>query len=339
VLELDGSYGEGGGQILRNAVALSIIKKQPIKIFNIRAKRPNPGLRPQHLTAINCMGVLCNAEIDGLELESPTLTFTPHEIQPDTYKFDIGTAGSITLIFQACILSSLDTATPITIKLIGGTDVRWSPSCDYFKHVFLPLLQQFGIQVKITLEQRGYYPKGGGVATLVINPTPQLKSVSFPQNTSYKQIKGIINIANLPEHIAPRMKHAAIQTAVKYNLRSSIDIEQTTTLSPGTGITLWSASKNSILGSTMLGERGTTAEKIGETVMNQLLKEITSGATLDPYAIDQILPYMILAEKPVECYVTEVSNHTRTNMWLLNQFFDVSFEIKDHEEVVQLLVI
>ena len=118
VIEIDGSFGEGGGQILRYGIALSVLKQKPVTITNIRAKRPNPGLRPQHLTAINCLGAPCNADIQGLEIESPTVTFTPKKIQPGTYKFDIGTAGSITLIFQACILGSINTPAPITITFL-----------------------------------------------------------------------------------------------------------------------------------------------------------------------------------------------------------------------------
>ena len=338
VIEIDGSFGEGGGQILRYGIALSVLKQKPVTITNIRAKRPNPGLRPQHLTAINCLGALCNADIQGLEIESPTVTFTPKKIQPGTYKFDIGTAGSITLIFQACILGSINTPAPITIRLIGGTDVKWSPSWDYFAQVFLPLLNKIGISTTASLEKRGYYPKGGGEAELTIHPTKQIKPFSVLDQQNFKAIKGLINIANLPDHIATRMKHAVIKTALENNLRTQIQIQQTEALCPGTGLTLWTETKKTILGSTTLGERGISSEKIAERAMTQLLKEITSGATLDTNAIDQILPYLVLSGKPSGCQVRELSNHARTNMWLLQQFCKTNFEMKDQEDVVQLFV-
>jgi len=142
LLHIDGSYGEGGGQILRTAVALSVLTKTPLEINNIRANRPKPGIKSQHYTAIKIMEELCNAETDGLTIGSSNLTFSPGKITSGDYHFDIGTAGSIMLVLQACILCSLRTNSPITLKVTGGTDVKWSPSWDYFKHVFLTLIKK-----------------------------------------------------------------------------------------------------------------------------------------------------------------------------------------------------
>jgi len=336
LLYIDGSYGEGGGQILRTAVALSVLRKISIEIKNIRANRPNPGIKPQHLIAIKSIKELCNAETEGLEIGSSTLRFSPETPKGGEYEFDIGTAGSITLAFQACILSSLKTKEPIIIRLTGGTDVRWSPSWDYFKHVFLPLIQKMGVSVNARLIRRGYYPRGGGEAELTMDSCRDIQPLQLDNMQELSEIHGIIHIANLPDHISTRMKHAAIKTLLKKNLKSSVKIDKTTSHCTGTGITLWSQSEDVILGSTVLGEKGVPSEKIGENAAIQLIDEIDSGVTLDVYAFDQILPYMAIAKSVGKstCIVREVSSHAQTNMWLIKQFFNVQFEsIKSNDTV------
>ena len=338
VLLIDGSYGEGGGQIVRTAVALSVLTKQPITITNIRANRPIPGLRPQHYTALSCIQRICDAEVEGVSVHSTSLKFTPHDIKPGTYTFDIGTAGSMTLVFQACLLSAFHASTPLTIKLRGGSDVRWAPSWDYFASVFLPLISTIGIKTETLLIKRGYYPTGGGEAILTIYPVEKLISFHGEEPQNFTDIHGIIHRANLPDHISMRMKHAAIKIAMKHNLRSTLQIDAASSSSSGTGITLWSASGPTILGSSVLGEKTISAEEIGETAANQLIQEITSGATIDRYAIDQILPYFVLAPKGSACLTREISNHTKTNMWLIKQFFNVDFEVTPQQAAIRIVV-
>jgi len=321
-LHIDGSYGEGGGQILRTAVALSVLTKKPVEITNIRANRSNPGIKPQHYAAIKIIGALCNAETSGLNIGSSSLTFSPGEITGGEYSFDIGTAGSIMLVFQACILCSVKTKTPITLRVIGGTDVKWSPSWDYFKHVFLSLMKKMGLPVSAQLIRRGYYPKGGGEVVLTIQPCKDIQPLQLDKKQEFTTVEGIINIANLPEHISERMKHTSIKTLLKKNLEAALKIEKATSLSAGTGMTVWTQTRNAILGTTVLGERGLPAEKIGENVATELIREIESGATLDTHAFDQILPYMALA------------SHAQTNMWLIRQFFNNQdmFHIENKED-------
>lgn len=338
MLLIDGSYGEGGGQIVRTAVALSVLTKQPIKITNIRAQRPIPGLRPQHYTALSCIQKICDAEVEGLSINSTNLTFTPHDVKSGTYTFDIGTAGSMTLVFQAILLSAYHTSAPLTIKLQGGSDVRWSPSWDYFAFVFLNLISKIGIKTEIQLIKRGYYPTGGGVAILTIYPVEKLIPFHAEEPQNFTEIHGIIHQANLPNHIGTRMKHTAITTALKHNLRSNIQVDITSSSSPGTGITLWSAAGPTILGSTILGEKTISAETIGETAANQLINEIKSGATIDRYAIDQILPYLVLAPKGSGFLIREISNHTKTHIWLIKQFFNLDLEVTPQQTALRILI-
>ncbi len=338
VLEIDGSYGEGGGQIVRTAVALSVMTDQPIHVRNIRANRPIPGLRPQHFTALSCIREICDAEVEGLTINSKTLEFTPHAIKPGSYHFDVGTAGSMTLVFQACLLCGLKTPGPLTIHLQGGTDVRWAPSWDYFSHVFLPLVKKIGVNADVQLVKRGYYPIGGGEAVLSIQPTENLLPFQAREQQNFHEIQGIIHLANLPEHIGTRMKHAAMKVALQHNYNSSLHIDTVSSLSPGTGITLWSESDRTILGSTVLGEKNVSAEVVGEQAASHLIKEIQSGATLDSYGVDQLLPYLACAPKVSTFLIRELSNHAKTNMWLVKQFFPVDFDLTPQQGVILMAV-
>jgi len=338
MIEIDGSYGEGGGQIVRTAVALSVLTNKPIHVRNIRANRPIPGLRPQHFTALSCIQTICDAEVEGLSINSKTLEFTPHAIKPGAYEFDVGTAGSMTLVFQACLLSGLKTSRPLTIHLQGGTDVRWAPSWDYFSHVFLPLVEKLGVHTDVQLIKRGYYPVGGGEAVLTIHPINQLTPFLADEPQHFEEVEGIVHLANLPDHIGTRMKHAAMKAALQHKLQSSIRIDSSPSMSAGTGITLWSTSNKTILGSTVLGEKNISAETIGEQAASILIKEIQSGATLDLFGIDQLLPYLVYAPRGSTCLIREITNHMNTNMWLMKQFFPVDFELIHQHDILRIIV-
>ncbi|MEM0493374.1 MAG: RNA 3'-terminal phosphate cyclase [Candidatus Thermoplasmatota archaeon] len=333
MLEIDGSYGEGGGQIIRTAVAFSVLTGEPIRVFNIRAKRPSPGLKAQHKTAIECLSKICNGECKGLDEGSSEIVFKPGRIQTGSYEFNTGTAGSITLIFQACILALHQTHDPITIRIKGGSDVPWSPSFDYFKKVFLKLISNMNIHVDAILHKRGYYPKGGGEASIIIHPYKGIKPLQLKDKQQFKHADGVIHISRLHSDIGRRMKHSAIQHLLKHNLTSSIHIEESTADSEGTGITLYTISNGSVLGSSMLGEKGLRAEKVGEKAAINLCCEIESGATIDVYGFDQILPYMALSSNigSSSVIVRDVSSHAETNIWLIKNFLEVSCDIYKYE--------
>ena len=207
MIEIDGSYGEGGGQILRTGLALSALTTKPVKIFNIRANRPTPGLKRQHMVAIESVMNICNAEVKGLFQGSTTLEFYPGKLRGGDYSFDIGTAGSITLVLQACMLPSLFAEKTTRLSITGGTDVKWSPPWDYFRYVILPLLSKIGVKIDGYLHMRGYYPAGGGKAQVIIYPCDKIIGTQFPEEIT--DIRGKVNSANLPRSIAERMKKSA----------------------------------------------------------------------------------------------------------------------------------
>jgi RNA 3'-phosphate cyclase len=338
VLTIDGSYGEGGGQILRTAVSYSVLTQTPIEITNIRAKRPIPGLRPQHYTAISCLQAICNAEVTGLAVGSKDIRFSPGTVRPGDYSFDIGTAGNITLIFQACLLGALHIPGPLTITITGGTDVLWAPAWDYFAKVFIPLLHRMGVNADVELVQRGYYPKGGGKAILRMNPATDLKPFTVDTPQQFKKIEGLIHLSGLPEQIATRIKHSAIKDATAAGLEARINVEPVSSLSQGVGITVWASTEKTILGSGVLGERQVSSEQVGHRAVSRLVSDIQAGATLDPYAVDQLLPYMVACQQESRCLVRECSSHMKTNIWVLQQFQKRRMEIATQGDIWRIVV-
>ena len=240
MISIDGSYGEGGGQILRTAVTLSVLTKTPISINNIRANRSNPGIKPQHFTALSIMKKLSNATTEGLEIGSSSLSFSPGAFIEGRYHFDVGTAGSLPLICQTIFPLALNISKPLEISLKGGTDVKWSPSWDYLNFIFLHVLQQCGIHIEAKLIKRGYYPKGGGEVFLKINPCKELQGIIFDKKTVYETVNGRVHFGNLPEHVGKRIRHQVIKLLMKEKLSADISIDSQSTLSSGVGITLWS---------------------------------------------------------------------------------------------------
>ena len=170
VVEIDGSMGEGGGQILRYSLSLSALTLKPVRIYNIRAKRSNPGLRPQHLTAVKALATITNAHVEGDRVGSMEIYFEPRRRRPGSYRFDIGTAGSISLVIQAILPTLLFSGGYTRVDITGGTDVSWSPPIDYMRYVFLHNLSLFGARVSIKLIRRGHYPRGGGRVILEVEP-------------------------------------------------------------------------------------------------------------------------------------------------------------------------
>ncbi|KAA0007303.1 MAG: RNA 3'-terminal phosphate cyclase [Thermoplasmata archaeon] len=334
MIEIDGSYGEGGGQILRTAAALSVLLNKEVSIKRIRVKRPNPGLRPQHLTALNILKELSNAETKGLSVGSLNVYFSPKNFVGGEYVFDVGTAGSVTLVFQTVLLASLRSSEPFSLKVKGGTDVKWSPTWDYFTRVFLPLVKRLGVNVEVELNRRGFYPKGGGEVRMTVSPAEMFSPFRADEPQRYSRVKGTVAISRLPDHISDRVKH----TLMRFFISKSMDAEffvdrDDKSLSEGVVVTLWSESQETVVGSTMLGERGLPAERLAKGCAESLMKEVEAKVSLDVHATDQLLPYIAFVaseQQETSIFLTrELSGHTQTNMWLLEKFLPVRFEAKD----------
>jgi RNA 3'-phosphate cyclase len=330
MLQINGAKGEGGGQILRTAVALSSINQTPIKVTNIRANRPKPGLSAQHVAAIKAVAELCNAKVSELKVGARAIKFVPDKIQGGEFKFEIGTAGSITLVLQACLLPALHAEQKVKLTITGGTDVKWSPPIDYFKRVFLKLLEKMNVNIELEIIKRGYYPKGGGIVEVTIQPEKQLKKLIIPDRGEIKNISGIINLTGLPFHISDRIDKSALAKLRSYHNVNIILDSRDSVFSRGTGITLWAETGNSVIGASALGERGVPAEKVGTSAAEELVREMQGGGSVDVHAADQLLPYLGLSGG--EFTVREISSHTETNIWLIEQFIDDKFIIAQNND-------
>jgi len=316
MIEIDGSIGEGGGQILRTSISLATILNKPIKIYNIRAKRPKPGLKAQHAAGIRAAAKICDAKIKGVELNSTEIIFEPNKIKGGKYNIDIGTAGSITLILQILlpILAFAPEKTELHIR--GGTDVNWSPPINYLQFVIVPILRKMGYNFNIKLLKRGHYPKGGGKIYTEIFPVINIEKFAPPHYKKIISIEGISHCVRLPKHVAIRQKESALK-ALKRSGFENINIKTETYnerndphLGPGSGIVLWAIPDNNIpIGADSYGERGKKAEIVGEEAANKLIKELKTKAILDIHAGDFIIPYIALAKGESRILIRELTKH------------------------------
>jgi RNA 3'-phosphate cyclase len=331
-IEIDGSFGEGGGQILRTATALSAIKKIPCRIFNIRAKRKNQGLQTQHLLGLRALTELCNGKLEGDYLNSTEIKFYPGEITKDKILVKIPTAGSITLVLQTLIPVCIFAKNKIEIYFEGGaTDTFFSPTIDHFRYVFLKILEKMKLKVEIEILKRGYYPEGGAKLKAKIYPT-KLKLINLTERGKIKKILIISGASQSLKNkkVAERQVDGAKEILGKLNLPIEEKIEYYDTQSPGSQICLIAEFENTILGMDNLGKLGKRAEDVGKEAAIELLKEEKTQACLDRYLADQILPYMALAEGKSQVTVSEITNHCKTNIWVIEKFIEGKFEIKQN---------
>lgn len=310
LVTIDGS--SGGGQILRNAVALSAVTGRPVRVQRIRASRPTPGLRPQHLLGLRAVAELCNGRLEGDDIGSMEIAFWPGQLRPcSQLSLDVGTAGSLTLLLQ-CLLPVLWRAgRPCTLLLTGGTDVPFSPPIDYFAQVFAPALAGLGPRLEINCLARGFYPKGGGRLEVHFQPAA-LRPLALVGQSSVRLVRGHAFSLNLPEHIVRRMRQAAASALHAAGLRAldlRVEAMQGGT-SEGCGIVLWAECEDGrALGASALGELGKRAERVGEEAAHRLLEELRSGAAVDSHLADQLIIWLALAEGGSEFTAPRLTDH------------------------------
>ncbi len=329
---IDGSHGEGGGQILRTALTLAVLTEHPTRIEHIRAGRRNPGLRPQHLTAVRAAAAVCGAQVEGDELGSQTVSFVPAgPARAGQYAFDVadaaegGSAGSIGLVLQTVLLPLALAAGESYLILKGGTHVAWAPSISYLEHVFLPTLGRMDPQVEIELVQWGFYPAGGGEAHVRISGRPgSLNPLVLTERGPLERVWGIAAVTNLPSHIPQRMANHArnVLAETDAQIEARVEPRRLRSVGPGAGIFLFAAYEHIRAGFTAYGRKGLPAERVAEAACEDLLTHHRVGQPVDPHLVDQLVLPMALAVGESHLVTSRVTQHLLTNVWVVRQFLD-----------------
>jgi RNA 3'-phosphate cyclase len=327
MIDIDGSYLEGGGQIVRTAIALSAVTSEPVRLYNIRAGRKKPGLKPQHLSGIRAVSKISNAAIEGLSLGSKEVVFTPGRISGGEYVIDTKTAGAITLILQVLVPVGIYASSPLKMKIKGGTAVSWSPTILYFKHIFCHFLKMIGVLVFVDIERHGFYPRGGGVVSLEIIQG-KLKNLELIHRGKLLKVDVIAISSN---HLkSARVGERLISGFRKVFPDANIKIEYVDSFSPGCFVHSNAHFEFGKIGADTLGKRGKRAEDVGLEAALNLRKEIETGAPIDDWMVDQLIPYMALATylNKLESIIRIpcLTRHAETNIWVVKKFLPVDFK-------------
>lgn len=330
MIEIDGSQKSGSGTILRLSIAIAAIMGQPLHIYNIRQNRPQPGLRPQHLEAVLTAARLCNAELQGAELNSRELWFKPKKIKGGEVKAEIGTAGSIPMLLMTVLPICIFAETTVQLHVSkGGTDVRNSPTINYLRHVLLPTLKRMGTNIVLTVHKYGYYPKGMGEATLTVEPSKSLTPLRLENSGEITSIKGVSVCTFLADRkVAERQARAASDHLREKGYTADIQIinDKSNPLQKGSSIVLWAETNtNAILGADAIGELRKTSEAVGTEATEKLFAEISAKPTVDLHLADMLIPYAALAEGKSAYLTRTISDHLETNIWLAQRMLNVKF--------------
>jgi RNA 3'-terminal phosphate cyclase (ATP) len=335
MIHIDGSQKSGSGTIVRFAVGLATLLSEELHLTNIRAKREKPGLRPQHLKSIQALQQMCQGSLRGDEIGSSEVWFKPGgEVRGGYYEWDIGTAGSTTLLAMTLLPAACFATGAISFKISGGLFQDFAPSVYHMQYVFFSLLQKMGINAKLGITRPGYVPRGGGVIEVTVEPVPgKIKPISLPSQGDVVSIEGIALSSHLKERrVSERMVEKCNQVLKSSGYRAQIKvIYDTLALQKGAALAIYAkTSSGGILGADRAGEPRRTSEDIARYVARSLVEDLATGATVDRYLADQLIFYAALADGVSEYRIPRLTEHVETDLWLAETMLGAKAEVNDN---------
>ena len=331
MLHIDGSMGEGGGQVLRSSLALSILTGRPVHITNMRSRRPKPGLQPQHLKAVQAAAEICGGQLRGAALHSQQLFFEPGEVHPGRYRFDIGTAGQSGLVLQTIFLPLARAKDSSNVTITGGTHVPMSPCYHYLERLWLPALHECGFWARTNMEQAGFYPIGGGVITAQIRRVEEIRPYERMERGALIRIRGISAVANLDEGIARRQKLQALRRLEPLCPDSKIEIVQLPSPGKGTMLLLQAEFEHTTCCHFSLGAIGKRAEQVADDAVDELEAFLATNGAVDEHLADQLLLPLAFASGPSRFRTSRVTLHLLTNAEVIHTFLPARITIEGQE--------
>ena len=336
MIKVDGSVGEGGGQVLRTALTLSILTGKEFRIDNIRGNRSQPGLKNQHLTALRAAGEICGAAVEGDRLESQQVTFHPGEVRSGNYQFEIPTAGSAALVLQTLLLPLSHASESSTVQVIGGTHVPWSPCYHYLVWQWLPALKKVGFQAELELDRAGYYPRGGGQITARIQPGAGSNPLTMLDRGEVREISGLSGVSNLPLKIAHRQREQVVRKLGPHFPLNNIRAREVPAVAKGTFIALnaeWAGGRACFFS---LGRPGKPAEQVGQEAVEEIQGWAESGGVMDRFLPDQLQIPLSFARGVSRIRVPEFTSHLRTNAEVIAEFVEVDFRFEEETQILTI---
>ena len=327
-VEVDGSRGEGGGQILRSALALSLIARRPMHMTRIRPRRSKPGLMPQHVTAVAAAAAVGDAAVEGAVAGSDSLRFAPRRLRGGDLRFDIRTAGSAPLVVQT-VLTPLSLASEGSrLTVTGGTHVPGSPSFHYLALQWLPHARQIGVNADLLLELAGCYPRGGGEMSASVRPASPFSPLRIVERGRLRRVRGISAVADLDMRIAERQKRQAIERLQRHCRDFDIDVVRLPARSPGTTVLLIAEFDHSRCAYSALGARGKPAERVADEAADGLEEFLATDGAIDPYLADQLVLPLALARGVSELRTSKITSHLVTNAEVVRLFLPARIDIE-----------
>lgn len=330
VVLIDGSFGEGGGQIIRTSLSLAALTGRPLQIVNIRARRSRPGLQAQHLTAVRAAGALCGAELTGDQVGSASLFFRPTaSVRANQYRFNIGTAGAAPLVAQTVLVPLTFAGDASRVTITGGTHVPHAPVEEYLEAVYLPALLKLGLEARLTSPRHGFFPKGGGELEIDLGAAPPMRPLLWTDRGRLQSLRGFLVTCGLPEHVAERGAKT-LESGLKGFLRGvKIEHREKPGLSPGAAVVIAAECASGMAGFSALGERGRPIEQVAEEACKAFRKWWASGQACDEHLADQLVLPLALVNGESRWTTPVVTEHLRTVLWVAQQFLPVEAAVTE----------